>query len=175
MRLIERNNIFDEFLLNAAVGFEMDRGLRFYFGQAITTVAQDANPLSQEEYRMWEQLIYNYETISGIKINSRFRVEERKSFNFPQWGFRMRERLIVNFPLTNNMSYELSNEILYNLNSVPWIETTSWDQNRAYVAVVQRFSDHYAFAVGYMSQYLFRRFARSDHVLYLNFRFNLPT
>jgi len=121
--------------------------------------------------------MWNHQTTHNIQINSRFRTEQRKSLDFPEWAFRLRERLTFNIPLTNHLSYELSNEILYNLNSVPWVDTTSWDQNRFYIALVQRFSKHYAFALGYMNQYLFRDapLAQANNVLYLNIRYNLPT
>ena len=174
---IRKNNVFNQFLGNIAGGFEIYPEWQLWFGQAISTIAQDAVALSREEYRAWEQIIWHHETLKNIKINSRFRAEQRKSLDFPEWAFRLRERLILNFPLTQNMSYELSDEILYNLNAVPWIDTTALDQNRAYLAIVQTFSAHYSFAVGYMSQYLFRKapLAQANNVLYLNFRYNLPT
>ncbi|MCH9756310.1 MAG: DUF2490 domain-containing protein [Gammaproteobacteria bacterium] len=173
----KKNSIFNQFLGNIAGGFEVYPEWQLWFGQSISTIAQDAVSLSREEYRAWEQVIWDHKTFKKININSRFRAEQRKSLDFPQWAFRLRERVIFNFPLTQNMSYELSDEILYNLNSVPWIDTTAWDQNRAYIALVQTFSKHYAFAVGYMNQYLFRDapLAQANNVLYLNFRYNLPT
>lgn len=121
--------------------------------------------------------MWNHRTANHIQINSRFRAEQRRSLNFPEWAFRIRERLIFNIPLTHNLSYELSDEILYNLNSVPWVDATSWDQNRFYLALVQRFSPRYAFAIGYMNQYLFRDapLAQANNVLLLNIRYNLPT
>ncbi|MDF1678681.1 MAG: DUF2490 domain-containing protein [Legionellaceae bacterium] len=172
-----RNSVFNQFLGNFAGGHKIYRGWDFWLGQTISTIAQDAVERSREEYRIWEQLMWNYQTQKDIKINSRFRAEQRKSLDFPQWAFRIRERLIINFPLTNNMSYEISDELLYNLNSVPWIDTTAFDQNRAYIAVVQTFSKNYAFAIGYMNQYLFRDppFAQANNVLFLNLRYNLPT
>lgn len=172
-----QNSIFNQFLGNFAGGFEVYPEWQLWFGQTISTIAQDAIVLSREEYRAWEQIIWHHHTLKNITINSRFRAEQRKSLDFPEWAFRVRERLIINFPLTQNMSYEISDEILYNLNSVPWVDTTAWDQNRAYIAVVQRFSIKYAFAIGYMNQYLFRDkpLSQANNVLFLNFRYNLPT
>ena len=181
LRLIEpkyqKRNIFNQFLGNIAGGVEVIPEWQLWFGQTISTTAQDAVALSREEYRSWEQIIWNHKTINNININSRFRAEQRKSFDFPEWAFRLRERLIFNIPLTKNISYELSDEIMYNLNSTPWIAATAWDQNRFYIALVQRFSKRYAFAVGYMNQYLFRDapLEQANNVLYLHFRYNLPT
>tara|TARA_R110002126_G_scaffold110918_2_gene248583 strand:+ start:115456 stop:116166 length:711 start_codon:yes stop_codon:yes gene_type:complete len=173
----QASGIFNQFLGNVAAGYEIYPEFQCWFGQTITTTAQDARRSSREEYRSWEQLMWNHTTAQNILINSRFRAEQRKSLNFPEWAFRLRERLIFNIPLKNNLSYELSDEILYNLNSVPWIDAAAWDQNRFYLALVQRFSKHYAFALGYMNQYLFRDapLAQANNVLYLNFRYNLPT
>ncbi|MDF1827148.1 MAG: DUF2490 domain-containing protein [Legionellaceae bacterium] len=173
----QTRNIFNQFLGNVAGGYELFPEWQFWFGQTITTTAQDASEQSREEYRAWEQIMWNHRTANHIQINSRFRAEQRRSLNFPEWAFRIRERLIFNIPLTHNLSYELSDEILYNLNSVPWVDATSWDQNRFYLALVQRFSPRYAFAIGYMNQYLFRDapLAQANNVLLLNIRYNLPT
>jgi hypothetical protein len=173
----KKNSVFNQFLSNFAGGFKMYPEWQFWFGQAISTIAQDAITLSREEYRSWEQIIWDHNTLKNININSRFRAEQRKSLDFPEWAFRLRERLIINVPLTKNMSYEISDELLYNLNFVPWIDTTAFDQNRAYIAIVQTFSENYAFAIGYMNQYLFRDapLSQANNVLYLNFRYNLPT
>lgn len=175
--LNQRNNFFNQFLGNIAGGCEIHPEWQIWFGQTISTIAQDAISLSQEEYRSWEQIMWNHTTIKNIRINSRFRAEQRKSLNFPEWAFRIRERFIFNIPLTDKLSYELSDEILYNLNSVPWITSTAWDQNRFYIALVQQFSVHYAFALGYMNQYLFRTapLEQANNILYLNLRYNLPT
>lgn len=173
---VGQTGVFQQFLGSIAGAYEVYPEWKFWIGQTITTESQDAVRASQEEYRAFEQLTWDHTTQRyGIKINSRLRTEQRHSLNFPQWAFRIRERLIFNFPLTHNMSYELSDEALYNLNVVPWIDTTAWDQNRAYIAIVQRFSVNYAFAVGYLNQYLFRREPQMNHVLYLNLRFDLPT
>jgi hypothetical protein len=173
----QTSKIFNQFLVNIAGGHELFPEWQVWFGQTITTTAQDASEQSREEYRSWEQLTWNHTTRQNISINSRFRAEQRKSFDFPEWAFRLRERLIFNIPLKNNLSYELSDEVLYNLNSTPWVDTTAWDQNRFYIALVQRFSLRYAFAIGYMNQYLFRDapLAQENHVLWLNIRYNLPT
>jgi hypothetical protein len=173
----KRNNVFNQFLGNFTGGFEVYPEWQLWFGQTISTIAQDAIARSREEYRAWEQITWQHHTLKNIQINSRFRAEQRKSLDFPQWAFRLRERLIIQVPLTQNMAYELSNEVLYNLNNVPWIDTTSWDQNRAYIAIVQTFSKHYSFAIGYMNQYLFRHkpLEQANNVLYLNFRYDLPT
>lgn len=171
-----KNTEFDQFVSNFAGGWHTAPTWQFWLGQTVTTVAQDVISLSRTEYRLWEQIIWHGQT-KKTRINSRFRAEQRKSLDFPEWAFRLRERLIFRFPLTQNMAYELSTELFYNLNRVPWIETTAWDQNRAYVAIVQTFSKNRAFAAGYMNQYLFREkpLSQSNHIFYLNFRYFLPT
>jgi hypothetical protein len=173
----KKNSVFNQFLGNIAGGFEIYPEWQLWFGQAISTISQDAIVLSREEYRAWEQIIWHHNTLKNIQLNSRFRAEQRKSLDFQEWAFRLRERFIINFPLTQNLSYEISDEVLYNLNAVPWIDTTALDQNRAYLAIVQTFSGNYAFAIGYMNQYLFRKkpLTQANHVLYLNFRYDLAT
>ena len=121
----QNHHVFNQFLGNVAGGREVYPEWQLWFGQTISTIAQDAIAESREEYRAWEQIIWNPKVLQNINLNFRFRAEQRKSFNFPTWAFRLRQRFIINIPITKNIAYELSDEILYNLNSVPWIATTA--------------------------------------------------
>lgn len=173
LRLIERTNLFNQFLNNAAIGHEILPGWQAWFGQTITTISQDALSSSKEEYRSWEQLVWKG-TFHGINILSRTRLEERKSLTFPQWAFRIRELVRLQRPVASNFNIELINELFYNLNQVPWIETKTWDQDRAMIGVSQVFSKSRTLLVGYMRQIVFlEKHPRVDTVLVLNFRFYL--
>ena len=174
-RLIDnQNDPFQQFLTNAGIGYKTTSDWSVWLGQTWGTVAQDASVASLEEYRIWEQVIWNH-SFSYATINSRTRLEERKSLAFPDWAKRIRERVLVTSPLTENMSLVVSNEILVSLNKAQWITTQTFDQNRAYIGVEQRLSKIMYLSAGYMNQYLSTRNRQVDNVLMVNLRVDLST
>jgi hypothetical protein len=174
IRIFEQPNPFQQFLTNASGGYNVTPDWQLWFGQAITTVSQDAIPGSVDEVRTWQQAVWNKQLLH-MRFSSRTRVEERRSFGFSDWAFRFRERVLLSIPLTEKIALEAANEILINLKHVQWLTTGTWDQNRASVAIVQQLSESCSISVGYMSQYLFIiNNPQADNVLLMNLRFNLP-
>lgn len=175
-RLIDRNgDPFDinQFLLNMGVGRPISSQWQLWLGQTFATNSQDADPGDYEEYRLWQQTVWN-KIYKNILINSRSRLEERKSFDYTDFSYRFRERLLTSLPLTRFISLELSNEILINLNHANWIATGTLDQNRAYIGLAQKISTSWGFGVGYMNQYLnLNTSPQLDNVLVFNVRLNM--
>lgn len=173
IRIFEQPNPFQQFLTNASGGYNVTPDWQLWLGQTFTTVSQDAVPGSVDEYRMWQQAVWNKQT-THMKFSSRTRVEERRSFGFSDWAFRFRERALLSIPLTEKIALEAADEILINLKHVQWLTTGTWDQNRASLSLVQQLSVSCSISVGYMNQYLFIiNNPQSDHVLLMNLRFNL--
>lgn len=174
LRIVEQPNPFQQFLTNASGGYNVTPDWQLWFGQAVTTVSQDAIPGSVDEYRIWQQAVWNKQ-LFNMNFSSRNRIEERRSFGFSDWAFRFRSRGLLSVPLTQNIALEAADEILINLKDVQWLTTGTWDQNRASLSLVQQISESCAISVGYMNQYLFIiNNPQSDHVLLMNLRFNLP-
>lgn len=175
LRIFEQRNPFQQFLTNTGGGYNLSPNWEAWLGQTFTTISQDAIPGSVDEYRIWQQLVWN-KKLTTMTLTCRTRVEERRSFGFSDWAFRLRERAWLNIPLTENLSIDLADEVLVNLNAAQWITTSTWDQNRASIGLVQQLSQSWFLMVGYMNQYLFvTNNPQSDHVLLLNFRVNLAT
>jgi hypothetical protein len=174
LRLIATNKPFNQFLTNAGGGKQITREWQFWLGQTISTLSQDAGPGDFEEYRIWEQLVWQRE-INSVQFISRSRLEQRHSLDFPQWANRFRERMLITIPLTENMALAVSNELFININQEPWITTKTWDQNRAYAGVVQQLSPTTFLNVGYMNQWIFTSPSQSDRVFVVNIQVNLPT
>ena len=172
-RLIDnQNDPFQQFLTNAGLGYKTANDWSVWLGQTWGTVAQDASVASLEEYRIWEQLMWNH-SFSYVTINSRTRLEERKSLAFADWANRIRERVLVTRPLTTNMSLVVSNEIFVALNKAQWVTTQTIDQNRAYMGIEQRLSKIAYLSAGYMNQYLSTKNRQFDNVLVVNLRIDL--
>lgn len=172
LRLFDQQHVFQQFLANAGFGYKATPSWQIWFGQTISFDSQDAVAGSVEEYRIWQQLLYKHPLYSAQLI-SRTRIEERKSFFFPDWAYRFRERLLINKPIANNLSVVISNEIFVNVNQASWIITDRIDQNRAYIGLEQRLSPRSYLGVGYMSQYLSLPITQIDRVFVLSWRLDL--
>ncbi len=169
LRLTYGDNLFQQFLANAGMGYKVAPNWQLWFGQTFSADSQDAVAGSADEYRVWQQIIWKHR-LPSVSLVSRTRFEERKSFFFSDWAYRLRQRTVFNKPLTNNLSLIISDEIFFNINKSSWIITDWLDQNRAYLGVEQQMSEHTYFGVGYMNQYLSTHIAQSNHILWLNWR-----
>ena len=174
LRLIEQNNTFNQFLTNAGGGYQVAPSWQCWLGQTISTLSQDAGPGDLEEYRIWEQIIWQH-AINSSLLSSRTRLEQRKSLYYATWANRLRERMLINISLSDHLSLALNDEILVNLNQVEWITTKTLDQNRAFIGLVQQLSPSTFISMGYMNQLIFTTTRQSDNVLVLNLQINLPT
>ncbi len=174
LRLIETKGVFNQFLNNVGGGYQVAPDWQLWLGQTIGTTSQDAGPGSFEEYRIWQQIVWQH-SINSVRLTSRTRLEQRKSLDYSQWANRIRERMLVNIPLTSDYSLVMSDEILVNLNRVQWITTKTWDQNRAYVGLVRSLSKTTFLSAGYMHQWIFTVPKQSDNVLVINLQINLET
>lgn len=172
LRLVYADNPFQQFLTNAGVGYKVTPHWQLWFGQTFSADSQDAVAGSVDEYRLWQQIIWKGRLPSASLI-SRTRFEERKSLFFPDWSYRLRQRILLNKPLTSNLSLVLSNEIFFNVNKTSWIITDRLDQNRAYIGVEQRMSPNTYLGAGYMNQYLSTAIPQANNVLWINWRIDL--
>jgi hypothetical protein len=172
LRLIYGDNLFQQFLTNAGMGYKVTPNWQLWFGQTLSADSQDAVAGSLVEYRLWQQIIWK-RRLPSLSLISRTRFEERKSLSFPDWAYRLRQRVLLNKPLTNNLSIVITNEIFFNINKASWIITDRLDQNRAYLGVEQHVSENTYLGVGYMNQYLSTPIPQSNHVLWINWRIDL--
>ncbi len=172
LRLIYRDNPFQQFLANAGMGYKVIPNWQIWFGQTFSADSQDAVAGSFDEYRLWQQIVWK-RRFPSVSLISRTRFEERKSLFFSDWAYRLRQRLLLNKPLTNHLSLVISNEIFFNMNGASWIITDRLDQNRAYLGVEQQISEITYLGLGYMNQYLSTPIPQSNHVLWINWRIDL--
>ena len=114
LRLIYRENFFQQFLTNAGMGYKVASNWQIWFGQTFSADSQDAVAGSLDEYRLWQQIIWK-RRLPLVSLISRTRFEERKSLFFSDWAYRLRQRTLLNKPLTNDLSLVMSDEIFFNI------------------------------------------------------------
>lgn len=172
LRLIYRKNEFQQFLTNTGVGYKFKPQWQIWLGQTFSADSQDSVPGSLDEYRFWQQIVWQHDLNLATFI-SRSRVEERKSLFFNEWAYRFRKRVLLNQPLNERYSLVINNEFFININKVNWIITDTFDQNRAYVGLERRINKIFYLGLGYMNQYLSTIIPQDNHILWLNWRIDL--
>lgn len=113
------------------------------------------------EHRIWQQYIYNQQPWKGAALSHRFRLEqrfiERQTDDLFSQRFRYFFRLVQ--PLqkqegafTKGMFAALQNELFFNVQNKKQLNSSLFDQNRAYLAVGYRVSKSFDIEAGYLNQ-----------------------
>jgi Protein of unknown function (DUF2490) len=131
-----------------------------YLWQTTTTEVMGSADLNLHEHRIFEQYIYNHK-IRSVFASHRFRVEQRFIGRTGEDVFSQRFRYFVRLiqPLqktqpafTKGAFLALQNEIFLNIQNKSKINSSVFDQNRAYLAAGYRFSKQFDLEAGYMNQ-----------------------
>ena len=180
LRLVNRTDLFEQFLFNIGGGKEFFPHIQFWLGNTVTNfglnneLVTDVIKGVESEYRPWQQIIVTDNNIFGNFL-FRNRLEERHANNKEQWSIRFRERTYWTIPLTHYQDIVISDEFFINVKKAHWITTKKFDQNRTYLGIQQRVTKNFSFSVSYMNQYINQRNIPEDNnVFILNFFYNMP-
>ncbi len=172
IRLVDSAGTYEQSLLNAGIGTTIKPQLQIWLGQTYTNysdnnnVAEDVENVVINEYRVWEQIMWRRPFSDDFA--SRLRVEQRRAFQTSEWAVRLRERAYWTIPVNETISFALNDEIFLNLKSVPWVTTSTFDQNRVFVGIYYKFTPNIGLNVSYMNQYIARDPAEVNSGLVLN-------
>lgn len=176
IRLVKREDIYDQFLGNMGFGKPITSNLQGWLGQTLTNfsssnvVTEDVTNTALNEYRLWQQLIWTPSSDTLL----RSRLEERYSFENAPWSIRLRERGYWTIGLNDQQSLVFSDEFFINLRQAPWVVTSTFDQNRLFIGLLQRLTTHVSLYVSYMNQFVNRTPAEDNHALVLNLLVDIP-
>jgi hypothetical protein len=173
IRLIDRNEKYDQTLLNAGIGTTIMSPLQLWVGQTYinyaTTndIAEDVQTVVSNEYRIWEQLIWRRPFFE--EFSSRSRLEERRAFQSAEWAVRFRERVYWTKPIDEKLAFALNDEFFLNIKSAPWVTTSTFDQNRIFVGFFYQFTSKIGLNLSYFNQYINKNIKESNNGIVLNF------
>lgn len=157
------------FLFRPAIVYTLDKKNNVALGYAMFDSNGPAPTTSLTENRIYQQYIHT-EAIKAIAITNRFRLEQRfveKSPTNTDFSQRFRYFLRAVIPLAKQettfkkgMFVALQDEIFINVQNKNLVNGSMFDQNRAYVAIGQRFSPKIDAEIGYMN--LFQKRSSTD-------------
>lgn len=172
IRLLDRSDKYDQTLLNAGLGTFIAPQWQIWLGQTYVnystsnTIAEDVENVVQNEYRIWEQVLWRRPFADGLA--SRTRLEQRRVFQSSEWSLRIRERGYWSVPLNQTVNFVLSDEFFLNIKSAPWVATSFFDQNRLFVGIFYKITPNSGINITYMSQYINRNPQEFNNGLVLN-------
>lgn len=176
LRLVNQQDGYEQFLLNAGGGIPIATNLQFWIGQTYAnfspynSVTEDVAANDLNEYRLWQQFLW---TIPRVSIALKSRLEERYSFENAPWAVRFRERGYWTKAINHEYSLFISDEVFINLKAVSWIPTQTIDQNRAYVGILKKMTPSLSLSISYMNQHIFRSPPENNQGIVLNFFINM--
>lgn len=165
---------FDQFVASAFVNKKLGQKLSIGLG---TDHVQNhpAGRESFEENRIVPQVIYKFDDIAGVKLQSRSRFEFRMREDFDDTSYRFREQIRASYPLAFNpkLSLVLFDELFLNVNDTNWNVRRGIDQNRVFAGVAYQTNSQTGFEFGYLNQYVnTRNIYRENHIVTATFRHN---
>ncbi|WED44358.1 DUF2490 domain-containing protein [Legionella cardiaca] len=172
LRVMNRQNVYDQFLNNFNGSYQLSPQLVFTLGTTYVNTWQNQGSNLQET-RLLEQVSYTPRRYSWLSIRSR--IEQRKRQDSNQLNYRLRERLTLKKRLTDSLSLVGFDEIFINLNQPDWISTKTFDQNRILISLDQQASKSLVLGAGYIYQYILSKPRQVGHIASLYAQLTLPT
>lgn len=162
---------WQQLLLRPGLNYQISPTIAVSAGWAyVRTYPYGDYPVDTEfpEHRAWEQVAHSFKAL-GLEWQQRLRLEqrwigemagsERAGYDLANWRYenRIRYMLRTNLPLTEDKKTYLAlwNETFVNFGSN--VSGNFFDQNRAFVGVGRKLSEHTRLEVGFMEQTLQRR------------------
>ena len=148
------NNVSEltQLIVRPAVGYKLTDHLSLWQGYAW---AANYQPRFIEENRVYQQLTYSSK-FSSLKVISRSRLEERFIDHADGTAFRFRTGLRGEFPLPQAPGWAIVmfDEIFVNLNTVGNGPDSGFNQNRFFLGMNHKVTEHFNFDLGYQVQAL---------------------
>jgi len=165
----------DQLILRPAVGYKLNDHFSLWQGYAWVGNYQ---PSLREENRLYQQLLYRRK-FSFVKVLSRSRLEERFIDNTDSVAVRARTMLRGDFPLPDAPEWAIVvyDEIFVNVNAVGNGPDSGFDQNRFFLGMNRKFTEHFNMDLGYQMQAVNNRqpglINQINHTILLQFFINL--
>ena len=128
-----------------------------------------------DENRLWQQIHYKFDSIHGVNLSSRTRLEQRWRENGDETSYRFRQMIRATMPLNVNPKISLVafDEVFINLNNTDWNVSRGKDQNRVFLGASYTFNSNTSIESGYLNQFVnTRNIDRMNHVLATTLKLN---
>ena len=171
-RFTDNVSRFGQLLIRPSITYKLAHGWSVTGGYAyIRTRFEGAAP--HDEHRLWEQVGYTFvqNKKTALSVGGRTRIEQRFRVGGDQVGWRLRQQVRAQLPLTRNGSLRavLWNETFIQLNDTDWGARSGIDQTRTFAGVGLPVGPVITVEPGYLNQIMYRSGPnRMNHIAALN-------
>jgi len=158
---------YDETRSEGGLGYDINDHLSAWLG--VTWIVKNAD--SDQERRVWEQLIWTPVNNSNINFSLRSRLEQRDNLDEAGIAEVFRERFQVMFPkwLDSRYTPVIYDEIFFNLNNPSWIGSQFVNQNRVFIGIQIPVIKSSNIQIGYLNRYRYSSPEdKMDNIAYVN-------
>lgn len=146
----DQANRLDREVIHLGLGRQVSKHWSVWLGG---TAHWQFHPTSTQEYRIFEQLMWEKKTEKHhINLMSRLRVEDRffEGAEGPVFRVRWLNRAMIPVDKKERWFAIVSNEYFANLNSENPVSDAGYEANRAFVGIGRKLNDHARLETGYM-------------------------
>ncbi len=112
----------------------------------------------RNEHRLWQQIAYDLPGPGRFDISGRTRIEQRRREHFDQTGMRVRQRILLSWPLAGtDLSLRAGPEVFVELSDTDWGARQGVSEMRTEAGLEWRVSETLALSFGYLNQAEFVR------------------
>lgn len=171
-RFTDNVSRFGQLLIRPSMTYKLAHGWSLTGGYAyIRTRFEGAAP--HDEHRLWEQVGYTFvqNKNTALSVGGRTRIEQRFRVGGDQVGWRLRQQVRAQLPLTKNGSLRavLWNETFVQLNDTDWGGRSGIDQTRTFLGIGLPVGSRFTIEPGYLNQIVYRPGPnRVNHIAALN-------
>lgn len=174
LRLIDDHYKFHQANIYGGIYYQTTPALSFWVG-AFRRYETRVDGSTYQEYRLWEQMVWEVLKSDALTLSSRSRLEERKNFNRAAVANRLREKIKLELPIGQVAKYSvvLADEVFLQLNQPSWVVNRVFSQNRASIGIGVMINNATSCEVGYLNEFQYGAPNTMSNVLYLDFYFNM--
>jgi hypothetical protein len=155
-----------QFQISPALGYRVNRHVAVFVGYMFVHTDPVGRP-AFDENRIYQHTVFQLGEIGDIALTARTRIEARTVVGADDLGWRFRQQLRAQLPLTETRGPVLVvwSEAFYNLNDADWGPREGFDRWRNFVGVAVPLSKELRLEPGYLNQAVFRVGEdRFDHI-----------
>lgn len=168
LRFIDDKYKFNQINLYLGLKYQTSDDLSLWAG-IYRRYEQKPNGSTENQYRLWQQAVWQVIGNEQMKLSSRTRLEERKNTQYSQLSYRLREKLGIKSPISNWSQHYLviSDEVFFQLNRPQWVSNRFFSENRAFIGFDIPINNKYSYVIGYLNEFQFKNPNEMSNILYL--------
>lgn len=157
-RFGDNESKFEQQFIQPAIYYLWAPRLSFWLGYSYIPTVPNNQVSALLEQRIWPQVVYGVKVGSSSVATSRTRLETRWREGSSQVSERLRERIEFSTPLPahSSVTFDVFNEVYFNVRKAEWVAPGTFDQNRIYIGLGFTINPQTVFDIGYINIFRLR-------------------